>query len=204
MNFTIATILIVFIVAMAGCTSPSPTSPSTATVSPTAIANASPTDIVNASPTPAASPTATVAATAALTNTAVPSDMAMADRVSVSDISIDWDTTDTMQHDTIHLKVKNNYKYMLLDVDVVYTVSTQGIIVNPDNTSYTQNQTSPVQTIQLGAMNTGEVRDVTIQSDHRKNVPAYIKIGANWREGSIIAYQGMLNVSDHAVGTKTF
>jgi len=130
--------------------------------------------------------------------------MAMADRISASDVSIDWDTTDTMQHDLIHLKVKNNYKYMLLDVDVVYTVSTQGIIVNPDNTSYVQNQTSPVQTVSLGNMNAGEVRDVTIQSDHRKNVPAYVKLGVNWREGSIVVFQGMLNVSDHALGTKTY
>jgi hypothetical protein len=196
-NFIIATLLVIFIVAIAGCTSPTP---SPATVSPTAV----PTAIENASPTPIANASPSATAVASATPTAIASQLATTPTISASDISIDWDTTDIMQHDTVHLKVKNNYQYMLLDVDVVYTVTTQGLIVNPDNTSYVQNQTVPAVISQLGAINAGEVKDVTIQSDHRKNVPAFITIQANWRGGSAIVFQGMLNVPDHALGTKTF
>ncbi|HEY3421828.1 MAG TPA: hypothetical protein VGK13_01625 [Methanocellaceae archaeon] len=197
-NFIIATLLVVFIVAIAGCTSPTP---SPAAVSPTAV----PTAIENASPTPVAtaSPSATVIANAS--PTAMPSQLATTDKLSASDISIDWDTTDAMQHNTVHLRVKNNDKYMVMDVDVIYTAYTQGVIVNPDNTSYTQNQTSGPVTVQLGRINAGEVKDVTIQApDIKKGVPAYVTITVNWREGSMVVFQGVLDVPDHALGTKTY
>lgn len=192
-NFIIATLLVIFIVAIAGCTSPTP---SPATVSPTAV----PTAIVNASPTPIAN----ASPSAAVTASAMPSQLATMAMLSASDISIDWDTTDIMQHDTVHLNVKNNYQYMLLDVNVVYTVTTQGLIVNPDNTSYVQNQTVPAVTSPLGVMSSGAVKEVTIQSDHRKNVPAFITIQGNWRDGSVTLFKGVLITPDHAVGTKTF
>lgn len=201
MNFIIATLLVVFIVAISGCTSPSPTIVSPTAV-PTAIENASPTPIVNASPT------ATELANASPAATATPSPSlatAGAGKLTVSGVSIDWDTTDTMQHDTAHLSVTNTDKYMVLDVDVIYTVTTQGLIVNPDNSSYMQNQTSKPVTIQLGRMNAGEVKGVTIQSpDHKKNVPAYITIKINTREGITTVFDGLLVEPDHAVGTKTF
>jgi hypothetical protein len=195
-NFIIATLLVVFIVAIAGCTTQTP---SPATVSPTAV----PTAIENASPTPIAnaSPSATVIANAS--PTAAPSQVATTDKVSASGVSIDWDTTDTMQHDVTHLRVKNNDKNMLLNVDVIYSITTPGIIVNPDNTSYIQNQTSHMTT-QLGNINAGDSRDLSFTSDHRKNVPAYVTITVNWREGSMVVFQGELEEPDHAVGTKTF
>jgi hypothetical protein len=196
-NYVIASLLVVFIVAIAGCTSPTPVTSPEATVSPTPIANASPsaTVIANASPTATAAPSPTVTAASVA-----------AGNISVSDISIDWDTFDTMQHDTAHLKVKNIGQYMILDVDVIYTVSTPGTIVNPDNSSYTQNQTYGPVTVQLGRLNAGEVKDVTIQSpDHKKNVPAYITIKISTREGTTTVFEGVLdNISDHAMGTKTY
>jgi hypothetical protein len=203
MNFIIATLLVVFIVAISGCTSPAPTVVSPTAV-PTAIENASPTPIANASPSVTeianASPTATATATPSPSVVS-----AAANKLAVSGFSIDWDTTDTMQHDTAHLTVKNVDKYMILDVDVIYTVTTPGTIVNPDNTSYTQNQTSGPVTIQLGRMNAGDVKDVTIQSpDHKKNVPAYVTIKISTRDGTTTVFQGVLDVPDHAVGTKTF
>ena len=198
-NFIIATLMVVFIVAIAGCTSPTP-SPATvsATAVPTAIENASPTPIANASPSATvianASPTATVTASTVVVG-----------NLSVSGISVDWDTFDTMQHDTAHLKVTNNDKYMVLDVNVIYSFSTPGTIVNPDNTSYTQNQTSSPVTVQLGRINAGEVKDVTIQSpDHRKNVPVYITIKIDTREGTTTVFNGMFETPDHSAGTKTF
>ncbi len=201
MNFIIATLLVVFIVAISGCTSPAPTTVSPTAV-PTAIENATPTPIANASP----SVTEVANVTPTATATASPSVVsAAANKLAISGVSIDWDTTDTMQHDTAHLTVKNIDKYMILDVDVIYTVITPGTIVNPDNTSYTQNQTSGPVTVQLGRMNAGDVKDVAIQSpDHKKNVPAYVIIKISTREGTTTVFEGVLDVPDHAVGTKTF
>ena len=148
-----------------------------------------PTPIVNASPSATEIASVTPIATAAPS----PSTATVAiGKLAVSGTTIDWDTTDTMQHDTAHLSVTNTDKFMVMDVDVIYTVTTQGLIVNPDNTSYAQNQTSPPVTIQLGRMNAGEVKDVTIQSpDHKKNVPSFITIKINTREGIATVFQGV-------------
>lgn len=203
-NHVLAILFTAIAILIAGCTSPSP-SPSpgiSTTPSPTAIVNASPS--VTVTPAPNVTLTPTPAATVMTpTPTATPS-IVPGQAIIASDFSIDWDTLDIMQHDTAHLKIKSNASGMLLDVDVIYMVTTPTVILNPDNTTVTSNQTA-TNRVQIGKMSPGETKSITIQSpDHKKNVPATIQILVNWREGTRTVFETVLSVPDYSFGTKTY
>lgn len=193
MNFILVTLLIAAILAISGCTSPSPTPSPSAIVSPTstptAIANASPTSAVTA--TPSAVPTPPVLTTA-LGN------------LTVSGISIDWDTTDILQHDIAHLSLQNMGGTVIEDVNVAYTVATPVTLVNPDGTSSVSNQTATAS-VYVGKMSPTEVKNVTIQSpDHMKNTTVFVNILVSWKGGQGTALQTSLSAPSGKIGNQTY
>jgi hypothetical protein len=193
MNFMLVTVLIAAILAISGCTSPSPSPSPSAIVSPTltpiAVANASPTSAVTA--TPSALPTAPVLTTA-LGN------------LTVSGISIDWDTTDILQHDIAHLSLQNMGGTVIEDVNVAYTVATPVTLVNPDGTSSVSNQTATAS-VYVGKMSPTEVKNVTIQSpDHMKNTTVFVNILVSWKGGQGTALQTSLSAPSGKIGNQTY
>ncbi len=193
MNFMLVTLLIAAILAISGCTSPSPTPSPSAIVSPTstptAVANASPTSTVTA--IPSAFPTPPVLAPS-LGN------------LTVSGISIDWDTTDILQHDIAHLSLQNMGGTVIEDVNVAYTVATPVTLVNPDGTSSVSNQTATAS-VYVGKMSPTEVKNVTIQSpDHMKNTTVFVNILVSWKGGQGTALQTSLSAPSGKIGNQTY
>lgn len=193
MNFMLVTLLIAAILAISGCTSPSP-SPSpgaivSTTSTPTAVASASPTSAVTAIPSAVPTPPALTTSLGNLT---------------ASGISIDWDTTDILQHDVAHLSLQNMGGTVIEDVNVDYTVATPVTVVNPDGTSSVSNQTATASSY-VGKMSPTEVKNVTIQSpDHMKNTTAYVTILVSWKGGKGTALQTSLTAPNGKLGNQTY
>lgn len=200
MSYLLIALLIAAGIAMSGCTSPSPTTP-TATVSPTAPPTLTPTPtvaatatpIANASPTPIVSPTPTPSST-----------VTKIGNLAVSGLTIEWYTGEAVQHDTAHMTLKNNDTVVLSDVIVLYTVVTPFTMANPDGSSAVSNQTA-TNSVYIGKMSPGETKSVTIQSpDHAKNVPAYITIKVSWKGGEATILQTTLQAPDNKSGTQKY
>jgi hypothetical protein len=190
MNYLLVTLLIAAILAISGCTSPSPTPSPSAIVSPTM----APTSVATLTPTPAvtAVPSAVPAITATVGN------------ITASGISIDWDTTDILQHDVAHISLQNIGGTVIEDVNVAYTVVTPITIVDSYNAPTTSNQ-SKTASVYVGKMSPTEVKNVTIQSpDHMKNVTSAILINVSWKGGEGTVLQAGLTVPDGKLGTQTF
>ncbi len=180
-------------VAMSGCTSPAPSpSPSplpTATPEPTAV----PTPTPEPTPGPSAAPTP------------LP-EYSDGSPVSVSNIRIDWDTTQFagQAEQTATMTVKNTLDdSLVVDVNVLYTVSTPATIVHPDGR--VENFTSVnKKTAHVGLMQAGEQRDISIQVEHARGVPATVAILVQWRGGSAVLFEKTLDMPDHSYGTYEF
>jgi hypothetical protein len=202
MNFLLATILIAAIVVISGCTSPSPA----ATVSPTALPTALPTS------TPSLAPTATAVASAVPGTNVTPTPAATSSgaastsvgNLAVSGVSIDWDTMDTIQHDTAYVTLQNVGTSLIQDVTVTYTASTPSLLANTDGTSSIVSQ--PVSTsIYVGKISPTEVKSVVLPSlDHSKNGPATVTIKVSWKDGEGTILQGTLSAPDYKLGNKAF
>lgn len=190
MNYLLVTLLIAAILAISGCTSPSPSPSPSAIVSPTS----APT--VVATPSPSAAPSAAPSA--------VPVVTATIGNLTASGISIDWDTTDTLQHDVVHLSLQNVGATLIQDVTVTYTVVTPSTIVDSYNAPTTTNQ-SKTASVYVGKMSPTEVKNVTIQSpDHVKNVTSSVIINVSWNGGQGTVLQAGLTVPDGKLGTQTY
>lgn len=198
MKFTYLVIASLLMAAMAlsGCTSPA--------VSP--LPTATPTAIPTATPAPTATPTPapTVAPTPA--PTPVP-EYSNGSPVSVSHVRIDWDTTqyEGRAKETASMTVKNMMNdSIVLDVVVQYNVATPAALINPDGSI--ENFTAIVKATpqNIGLMQAGEQRDVTFQVEHAKNVSATVSIIVQWRGGSAVVFNKILNLPDHSFGTYDF
>lgn len=92
---------------------------------------------------------------------------------------------------------------ILLDVNVIYTVSTPMTIMDPDGTSH--NTTNPLKASKfLGAMQSGEQRDVSFAIDHARGVPATISVTVQWRGGSSVVLEKTLDIPDHSFSSYEF
>lgn len=194
-------LLIVAGIALSGCTSPSPG----ATASPTALPTSSPTTAATAtaaaSPTPAASAVPTSIPTSASSSGAA---VTQVGNLTVSGVSIDWDTTDPLQHDTAHVTLQSVDTNVIQDVTVTYTVATPITLANSDGTSTTVS--NPVSnSVYVGKMSPTEVKNVTITApDHGKNVPATVTIQVSWKGGEGTILQGVLSAPDGSMGTQKY
>ncbi|HTX44309.1 MAG TPA: hypothetical protein VMC61_06225 [Methanocella sp.] len=184
-------------VSLAGCAVPG--------ASPTPSPSPSPLPTVTPTPTPEPTPTPapTVAPTPAPTPWPVYSN---GSPVAVSHVRVTWDTTQyegqAKQTATITLKNVLN-DGIVLDVNVIYKVTTPATVVDPDGTVH--NLTNQVtRSSNIGMMDVGEQRDVTFQLDHPKNVPATISIILQWRGGSAVVLEKTVNMPDHDFGTYEF
>ncbi len=195
----VASLLLIFI-AVAGCTSPSPTASPTAGVpSATPIATTVPTAIVNASPTAAPSAAPTVMPTATprpLYGNGTP--------LVVSNININWDTTgyQGMAEESATMTVSNTVpNSMVLDIEVDYLVSTPTSVIDSDGTVHNLTNTI-TKTYTVGMLQPGEHKDVNFQVEHNKNVPATVSIILKWRGGSAKVFENTYNWPDNNLGTE--
>ncbi len=193
MKITYLAIAAVFMAAMAisGCTSPAP--------SPSPLPTATP------EPTPAPTPTPEPTAVPTATPTPVP-EYSNDSPVSVSHVRIDWDTTQFsgQAKQTATMTVKNTQSdSLVVDVNVLYTVSTPATFVDADGTVH--NFTNPnKKTVHVGLMQAGEQRDVSVQVEHARNVPATVTIVLQWRGGSAAVFEKTLEIPDNSFGTYEF
>lgn len=200
MKFTYVVIasLLMAALALSGCTSPAPTaSPSPSATAPTATPAATPT------PTATPSPAPTVAPTPAPTPVPV---YANSSPVAVSNIRIDWDTTqyEGQAKETASMTIKNiRNDSIVLDVAVLCKVTTPTTFVDPDGTVHNLTNTI-TRTANIGMMQVGEQRDVAFQVDHNKNVPVTVSVTVQWRGGSAVVFEKTLNIPDHSFGTYEF
>lgn len=200
MKFTYVVIasLLMAALALSGCTSPAPTaSPSPSATAPTATPAATPT------PTATPSPAPTVAPTPAPTPVPV---YANSSPVAVSNIRIDWDTTqyEGQAKETASMTIKNiRNDSIVLDVAVLCKVTTPTTFVDPDGTVHNLTNTI-TRTANIGLMQVGEQRDVAFQVDHNKNVPVTVSVTVQWRGGSSTVFERTLNLPDHSFGTYEF
>ncbi len=201
LRYLLVALLIAAGIVLSGCTSPSPG----ATVSPTPLPTSLPTAAANAtvvaSPTPAASGLPTSIPTSASSSGAAVTSVG---NLTVSGVSIDWDTTDPLQHDTAHVTLQSVDTSVIQDVTVTYTVATPATIANSDGT--TAIVSNPVtNSVYVGKMSPTEVKNVTIQvPDHPKNVPATITIQVSWKGGQGTILQGVLTAPDGTMGTQKY
>jgi hypothetical protein len=93
---------------------------------------------------------------------------------------------------------------IVLDVVVQYNVATPAALINPDGSI--ENFTAIVKATpqNIGLMQAGEQRDVTFQVEHAKNVSATVSIIVQWRGGSAVVFNKILNLPDHSFGTYDF
>jgi hypothetical protein len=127
--------------------------------------------------------------------------------VSVSNIKIEWDTTqyEGQAKETASMTVKNMLNdSIVLDVVVQYKVTTPAIFANPDGSFENRTNTVTATPRNIGVMQVGEQRDVTFQVDHAKNVPATVTITVQWRGGSAVVLNKTLDLPDHSFGTCEF
>lgn len=201
LRYLLVALLIVAGIALSGCTSPSPG----ATASPTALPTSSPTTATTAtaaaSPTPAASVAPTSIPTSASSSGAA---VTQVGNLTASGVSIDWDTTDLLQHDTAHVTLQNVGTSVLQDVTVTYTVATPITLANSDGTTTTV--INPVSnSVYVGKMSPTEVKDVAILApDHGKNVAATVNIKVSWKGGEGTILQGVLSAPDGTMGTQKY
>ncbi len=188
------------VLAVSGCTSPSPTATPQATTEATPTA----TPVANAS-TPTPAPTEAATATPTPTPTALPA-YTNGSPVAVSDIKINWDTTtyDGMAHQTATMAVDNiNKDNLTIGVVVLYRVSTPTTIINPDGS--TENLTNTVtKRAELGTMQWNDHESLTFDVSHNKNVPVTITIEVQWRGGQAVVFEKTLTMADHSFGTFEF
>ncbi|HEY3421829.1 MAG TPA: hypothetical protein VGK13_01630 [Methanocellaceae archaeon] len=191
-------------IAISGCTSPPPS----ATVSPTVLpptTSSLPTSVPNATP---AVPTAPVTNVTPTVTVAPPVSSGTAStrvgNLTVSGVSIDWDTMDALQHDTAHVTLQSVDPSVIQDVTVNLTVSTPSTLVNPDGTSSVVSQPI-VSSVYLGKMSPNETKTVTLPTiDHAKNVPATATIKILWKGGDGNILQTTLSPPDYRMGTQTY
>ncbi len=188
------------VLAVSGCTSPSPTATPQATTEATPTA----TPVANAS-TPTPAPTEAATATPTPTPTALPA-YTNGSPVAVSDIKINWDTTtyDGMAHQTATMAVDNvNKDNLTIGVVVLYKVSTPTTIINPDGS--VENLTNTITKRQdLGTMQWNDHESLTFDVSHNKNVPVTITIEVQWRGGQAVVFEKTLTMADHSFGTFEF
>lgn len=201
LRYSLVALLIVAGIALSGCTSPSPS----ATVSPTALPTSLPTTAANT--TVAASPTVVASGTPTSVPVSSSSSGAAVTRVgnlTVSGVSIDWDTTDLLQHDTAHVTLQSVDPNVIQDVTVTYTVSTPSTLANSDGTTTIIN--NPVSnSVYVGKMSPTEVKDVAILApDHAKGVPATVNIKVSWKGGEGTILQGTLSTPVGTMGTQKY
>ncbi len=189
--------LLVVALAISGCTFPS------ATPSP------APEPTVAPTPAPTEAPTFTPTPAPAVAPTPVPTPWpayANGSPVSVSHVKISWDTTQFTGQAThsVAMTLKNAQNDSLVPgVSVLYTVSTPMTIIDPDGTAH--NQSYPVtQSKFIGLMQSGDRRDVSFQSSHARNVPVTVTITVQWKGGSSVVFEKILNMPDHSQGTYEF
>lgn len=199
MKFTYVVIasLLMAALALSGCTSPAPTaSPSPSATAPTATQAATPTPTATPSPAPTVAPS--------------PSPMpaySNGSPVSISNIKIDWDTTqyEGQAKETVTMKVKNTLTdSVVLDVVVIYKVTMPATFANPDGSLENRTNTLTATPQNIGLMQVGEQRDVTLHIDHNKNVPVTVSVTVQWRGGSAVVFEKTLNIPDHSFGTYEF
>lgn len=199
MKFTYVVIasLLMAALALSGCTSPAPTaSPSPSATAPTATQAATPTPTATPSPAPTVAPS--------------PSPMpaySNGSPVSISNIKIDWDTTqyEGQAKETVTMKVKNTLTdSVVLDVVVTYKVTMPATFANPDGSLENRTNTLTATPQNIGLMQVGEQRDVTLHIDHNKNVPVTVSVTVQWRGGSAVVFEKTLNIPDHSFGTYEF
>ncbi len=192
LNYLVIASLLMAVLAISGCTSPA-ASP-TPSPSPTEAPAATPAPTVTPTPEPTATPTPTATPVPVYSN---------GSPVSVSQIKIDWDTTQYNDRatQTATMTVKNTLGDSIVqDVEVLYKVTTPAVFVNPDG-SY-ENRTNTVTATQhIGLMQAGEQRDLTFQLDHTKNLPATVSVTITWRGGSAVVFNKTLEMPDHSFGT---
>lgn len=196
-KYLLVALLIVAGIALSGCTSASPDAIVSPTVLPTNLPTTVDTDNTAASPTPAA----VVAPSAASSSGAV---MARVGNLSVLGVSVDWDSTDRLQHDVAHVSLQSVATNVIQDVTVTYIVATPITLANPEGTT-TILSNSMSNSVYVGKMSPTEVKDVTIQvPDHLKNVPATITILVSWKGGDGTVLQGTLSAPDGTLGTQKY
>ncbi|MCD1293766.1 hypothetical protein CUJ83_01990 [Methanocella sp. CWC-04] len=187
-------IFMVAAIAVSGCTTPETSPAPSITATPTVEPTPEPTPEATPEPTPEATPSPTPAPTPVPGN----------DFVEAKDVKIQWDTTEQLQYDKIDLVIKNIHKdQILLDVNVVYSITTPTTITNPDGTTQsstmTKNFTKP-----LGAMVPGEEKSVHIETSGHLKVPTGVAIYVNWRGGSEKVFETVVDVPDMNFGELTF
>lgn len=188
-------------IAISGCTSPSPGATVSPTASPTSIPTSVPSATAAASVAPGVSVTpAPTTASAGSSGTALTS----VGNLAVSGVSIDWDTMDTIQHDTAYVTLQNVGTSLIQDVTVTYTAATPSLLANSDGTTSIVSQ--PVSTsIYVGKISPTEVKNVVLPSlVHAKNVPATVTIKVSWKDGEGTILQGTLSAPDYKLGNKAY
>ena len=92
---------------------------------------------------------------------------------------------------------------VVLDVAVLYKVTTPTTLVDPDGTVHNLTNTI-AKAASIGLMQVGERRDVAFEVEYNKNVPVTVSITVQWRGGSSRVFERTLNLPDHSFGTYEF